>query len=110
MSTLFDSIRLGAIAAPNRILMAPLTRGRSVAGHVPITSLKAEYYSQRAAAGLIIAEATGISQEGLGWPSAPGIWSEAQVEPAASCLLPHKQDFIPKLRVRVATPTAIALS
>ena len=80
MPTLFDSIRLGAIAAPNRILMAPLTRGRSVAGHVPITSLKAEHYRQRAAAGLIIAEATGISQEGLGWPSAPGIWSDAQVE------------------------------
>ena len=79
-TSLFDSIKLGAIAAPNRILMAPLTRGRSSAGHVPITELKAEYYSQRANAGLIIAEATGISQEGLGWPSAPGIWSDAQVE------------------------------
>ncbi len=80
MPTLFDPIRLGDIAAPNRILMAPLTRGRSVEGHVPITALKAEYYAQRASAGLIIAEATGISREGLGWPSAPGIWSEAQVE------------------------------
>ncbi len=80
MASLFDPIQLGAIHAPNRILMAPLTRGRSSAGHVPITALKAEYYSQRAAAGLIIAEATGISQEGLGWPAAPGIWSEAQVE------------------------------
>ncbi len=59
--------------------MAPLTRGRSEAGHVPVTALKAEYYAQRAGAGLIIAEATGISQEGLGWPSAPGVWSEAQV-------------------------------
>ncbi len=78
-STLFDPIDLGSIKAPNRILMAPLTRGRSVGEHVPITELKAEYYGQRASAGLIIAEATGISQEGLGWPSAPGIWSEEQV-------------------------------
>lgn len=79
-ATLFDPIQLGAISAPNRILMAPLTRGRSVGEHVPVSELKAEYYSQRAGAGLIIAEATGISQEGLGWPSAPGIWSDAQVE------------------------------
>ena len=79
MPTLFDPIQLGAIAAPNRILMAPLTRGRSEGVHVPISALKAEYYSQRASAGLLIAEATGISQEGLGWPSAPGIWSDEQV-------------------------------
>jgi N-ethylmaleimide reductase len=79
-TSLFDPIQLGAIHAPNRILMAPLTRGRSIEGHVPITALKADYYAQRASAGLIIAEATGISQEGLGWPSAPGIWSAEQVE------------------------------
>lgn len=79
-ASLFDPIQLGAIHAPNRVLMSPLTRGRSSAGHVPISELKAEYYSQRASAGLIIAEATGISQEGLGWPSAPGIWSDEQVE------------------------------
>jgi N-ethylmaleimide reductase len=79
MPTLFDPIKLGAIAAPNRILMAPLTRGRSEGVHVPISALKAEYYGQRAAAGLIIAEATGITQEGSGWPSAPGIWSDEQV-------------------------------
>ena len=79
-ATLFDPINLGAIPAPNRILMAPLTRGRSEGQHVPISDLTAEYYSQRATAGLIIAEATGISQEGLGWPSAPGIWSDDQVK------------------------------
>ena len=79
-ATLFDPIQLGAISAPNRILMAQLTRGRSEGEHVPLTDLKAEYYSQRSSAGLIISEATGISQEGLGWPSAPGIWSDAQVE------------------------------
>ena len=78
-ASLFDPIKLGAISAPNRVLMAPLTRGRSEPVHVPITGLKAEYYAQRAGAGLIIAEATGISQEGLGWPSAPGIWSDEQV-------------------------------
>jgi N-ethylmaleimide reductase len=80
MPTLFDPITLGAIEAPNRILMAPLTRGRSSGAHVPESALKAEYYAQRASAGLIIAEATGISQEGLGWPQGPGIWSPEQVE------------------------------
>jgi 2,4-dienoyl-CoA reductase-like NADH-dependent reductase (Old Yellow Enzyme family) len=79
-TSLFDPIQLGAIHAPNRILMAPLTRGRSEGVHVPISALKADYYAQRANAGLIIAEATGISQEGSGWPSAPGIWSAEQVE------------------------------
>jgi len=77
MTSLFDPIRLGAIEAPNRILMAPLTRGRATNGHVP-TPLMGEYYSQRASAGLIITEATGISQQGLGWPNAPGLWSEEQ--------------------------------
>ena len=76
---LFQPIQLGAIAAPNRILMAPLTRGRSDPGSVP-NAMMAEYYRQRAGAGLIISEATGISVEGLGWPSAPGIWSDAQTE------------------------------
>jgi N-ethylmaleimide reductase len=80
MTSLFDPIQLGDIAAPNRIMMAPLTRGRSSTGHVPITALKADYYAQRASAGLIIAEATGISQQGMGWPSGPGIWSAEQVE------------------------------
>jgi N-ethylmaleimide reductase len=80
MPGLFDPIQLGAISAPNRIVMAPLTRGRSEGVHVPLTALKAEYYAQRADAGLIIAEATGITQEGSGWPAAPGIWSAEQVE------------------------------
>ena len=76
--TLFDPIRLGAIEAPNRILMAPLTRARGTREHVP-TPIMAEYYRQRAGAGLIISEATGISQQGLGWPYAPGLWNAAQV-------------------------------
>jgi N-ethylmaleimide reductase len=77
MPTLFDPIALGAIHAPNRILMAPLTRGRSTRAHVP-TPLMGEYYAQRASAGLIISEATGISQQGLGWAYAPGLWSPEQ--------------------------------
>lgn len=80
MATLFDPITYGAIQAPNRIVMAPLTRGRSSDGHVPVSSLKADYYSQRAGAGLLIAEATGISREGMGWPAAPGVWTDDQVE------------------------------
>jgi N-ethylmaleimide reductase len=79
MASLFDPIQLGAVRAPNRVLMAPLTRGRSSRDHVP-SALMPSYYAQRASAGLIITEATGISQEGLGWPFAPGIWSDEQTE------------------------------
>ncbi|WP_298093116.1 alkene reductase [uncultured Sphingomonas sp.] len=79
MPSLFDAIDLGAIHAPNRILMAPLTRGRADKAAVP-TPIMAEYYAQRASAGLIISEATGISRQGLGWPFAPGLWSDEQVE------------------------------
>lgn len=79
MPSLFDPVRFGAIDLPNRILMAPLTRGRATREAVP-TPVMAEYYAQRASAGLIVSEATGISREGLGWPSAPGLWSDSQVE------------------------------
>ena len=78
--TLFQPLTMGALEARNRIFMAPLTRGRaSQPGSVP-NEMMATYYRQRAGAGLIISEATGISVEGLGWPAAPGIWSEEQVE------------------------------
>lgn len=77
---LFQPLTMGAIEARNRIFMAPLTRGRSSQpGSVP-NAMMATYYRQRAGAGLIISEATGISVEGLGWPAAPGVWSEEQVE------------------------------
>jgi N-ethylmaleimide reductase len=79
MPSLLDPVQLGAIRASNRILMAPLTRGRASRDHVP-TALMAEYYAQRATAGLILTEATGISRQGLGWPYAPGIWSTEQVK------------------------------
>jgi N-ethylmaleimide reductase len=79
MPSLFDPIQLGAVHAPNRMLMAPLTRGRSSRDHVP-SEMMAIYYAQRASAGLILTEATGISQQGLGFPYAPGLWSDAQTE------------------------------
>lgn len=79
MPTLFDPISLGALSAPNRILMAPMSRSRATRDHLP-TAIMAEYYAQRASAGLIISEAIGISRQGLGWPYAPGIWSDEQVE------------------------------
>lgn len=78
--TLFQPLKMGALEAKNRIFMAPLTRGRSTQpGSVP-NDMMTTYYRQRAGAGLIISEATGISVEGSGWPAAPGIWSEEQVE------------------------------
>ena len=79
MPDLFSAIDLGAIRAPNRVLMAPLSRGRAARDAVP-TPIMAEYYRQRASAGLIISEATGISREGLGWPYAPGLWTDEQTE------------------------------
>jgi N-ethylmaleimide reductase len=79
MPGLFDPLDLGALKLPNRIVMAPLTRARAGRDAVP-TPIMAEYYAQRSSAGLIISEATGISREGLGWPNAPGLWNDAQVE------------------------------
>ncbi|WP_265528145.1 alkene reductase [Sphingomicrobium marinum] len=79
MPDLFDPVTLGSIECPNRIVMAPLTRGRADRDGVH-DELAVEYYRQRAEAGLIISEATGISKQGLGWPYAPGLWSEAQTE------------------------------
>jgi 2,4-dienoyl-CoA reductase-like NADH-dependent reductase (Old Yellow Enzyme family) len=79
MPGLFDSLDLGAVRLPNRIIMAPLTRARSNRQAIP-NELMAAYYAQRSSAGLIVTEATGISREGLGWPDAPGIWNDAQIE------------------------------
>ena len=79
MTTLFDPIVLGALTASNRTIMAPLTRARATRDHVP-TPIMAEYYAQRASAGLIIGEATGISRQAVGWPYAPGLWSPEQVK------------------------------
>ncbi len=78
-NTLFEPTALGAIPLANRIVMAPLTRNRAGAGFVP-GALTAEYYAQRASAGLIISEATQISQEGQGYQDTPGIYTQAQIE------------------------------
>jgi len=79
MPSLFDPVAIGPMTLKNRIWMAPLTRGRATREAVP-TPIMADYYAQRADAGLIISEATGISREGLGWPFAPGLWNDEQVE------------------------------
>jgi 2,4-dienoyl-CoA reductase-like NADH-dependent reductase (Old Yellow Enzyme family) len=79
MPSLFDPIQLGAVLCPNRIVMAPMTRGRATREHVP-TDLMVDYYRRRASAGLILTEATGMSRQGLGWPYAPGIWTQEQME------------------------------
>jgi 2,4-dienoyl-CoA reductase-like NADH-dependent reductase (Old Yellow Enzyme family) len=78
MTTLFDPIQIGDLQLNNRIIMAPLTRCRADEGRVP-NALMAEYYVQRASAGLIISEATSVSPMGVGYPDTPGIWSDAQV-------------------------------
>jgi len=77
--TLFDPIEAGALRLPNRIIMAPLTRARAGAERIP-NALMAEYYAQRASAGMIISEATSVSPMGVGYADTPGIWSPAQVE------------------------------
>ncbi|WP_367871443.1 alkene reductase [Luteolibacter sp. Populi] len=79
MSSLQQPVRIGAWDLPNRIVMAPLTRCRASEGRVP-NAMMAEYYRQRASAGLILAEATSISPQGVGYPDTPGLWSDAQVE------------------------------
>jgi len=78
MTTLFDPITLGDLQLPNRIIMAPLTRCRADEGRVP-NALMAEYYTQRAGAGLILSEATSVTPMGVGYPDTPGIWSDDQV-------------------------------
>jgi N-ethylmaleimide reductase len=77
--TLFEPYVLGSLTLSNRIVMAPLTRNRAGGGFVP-GDLAAEYYAQRASAGLIISEATQISQQGQGYQDTPGIYNQAQID------------------------------
>lgn len=80
MTTLFDPITIGNLTLKNRVVMAPLTRARAVGpGRVP-NALMAEYYAQRAGAGLILSEATSVTPQGVGYENTPGIWSDEQVE------------------------------
>lgn len=77
---LFSSHSVGAISAQNRIVMAPMTRARSSQpGDIP-NAMMAEYYAQRASAGMIVTEATQISRQGQGYSFTPGIYSEEQIE------------------------------
>jgi 2,4-dienoyl-CoA reductase-like NADH-dependent reductase (Old Yellow Enzyme family) len=78
MPTLFDSLTIGDLRLPNRIIMAPLTRSRAVDRRIP-NALMAEYYAQRSAAGMILSEATSVTPMGVGYANTPGIWSDEQV-------------------------------
>lgn len=78
-NTLFSPYELGSIKLKNRFVMSPMTRSRALEGRVP-NPLAAEYYAQRAGAGLIVTEATQVSPQGIGYVRTPGIHSKAQVE------------------------------
>src|SRR5476651_163110 len=77
--TLFEPYTLGSLTLSNRIVMAPLTRNRAGEGFIP-SEFATTYYSQRASAGLLISEATQISQQGQGYQDTPGIYTQAQIE------------------------------
>ena len=77
MNTLFDPCTVGAWRLPNRIVMAPLTRNRSPGGVPP--RRVATYYAQRASAGLLVSEATAITQQGQGYADVPGLYTPAQL-------------------------------
>jgi 2,4-dienoyl-CoA reductase-like NADH-dependent reductase (Old Yellow Enzyme family) len=79
MTTLFDPITIGELELPNRIIMAPLTRARAIGPDRVPNALMAEYYVQRASAGLILTEATSVMPMGVGYADTPGIWSDEQV-------------------------------
>ena len=79
MPSLLDSIKVGDLQLPNRVIMAPLTRSRAVDRRIP-NALMLKYYTQRATAGMILTEATAVSSMGVGYANTPGIWSEEQVE------------------------------
>lgn len=79
-NALLTPYRMGSLDLPNRVVMAPMTRNRADNLESRATDLVAEYYSQRASAGLIISEGTFISRQGIGFINVPGMYSDAQVE------------------------------
>jgi 2,4-dienoyl-CoA reductase-like NADH-dependent reductase (Old Yellow Enzyme family) len=79
MSVLFTPLKAGAFTLKNRVVMAPLTRSRAGSLRIP-NELMAEYYGQRATAGMILTEATSVTPMGVGYADTPGIWSEKQVQ------------------------------
>src|SRR3569623_674106 len=76
---LFETYKLGAITLANRLVMAPLTRNRAAPGTFVPSPLAVDYYGQRASAGLLITEASQVSQQGQGYQDTPGIYSKEQV-------------------------------
>lgn len=75
---LLSPMKLGSLELPNRVVMAPMTRARAVGYHA--NGLMAEYYVQRASAGLLISEGTHVSEQAKGWVDAPGIYTAEDVE------------------------------
>jgi 2,4-dienoyl-CoA reductase-like NADH-dependent reductase (Old Yellow Enzyme family) len=78
-TVLFQPFRLRDLTLPNRIVLAPMTRGRAGVARLP-NRLMAEYYTQRSAAGLLVSEATTISEEANGWNESPGIYTDAMTD------------------------------
>lgn len=78
-SSLFSKFSIGDLELSNRVVMAPLTRGRAGKERIP-NAMMAEYYEQRSGAGLIVSEATTISEQANGWNESPGIYTEEMVE------------------------------
>jgi len=78
-SKLLTPFKMGDLTLKNRVVMASMTRARA-GKEMRANDLMAQYYHQRASAGLILAEGTFVSKEAIGWPQAPGIWSKEQVE------------------------------
>jgi N-ethylmaleimide reductase len=76
---LLQPYRMGEYQLANRVVMAPLTRSRATNPDLAPTELHAQYYSQRASAGLIIAEGTWISRDAVGWHDVPGLFTDSQV-------------------------------
>lgn len=79
MPSLLDPIRVGDLDLPNRVFMSPMTRLRGTEDNVP-TAVMAEYYEQRAGAGLILTEGVPVDPMGVGYHQVPGIWNQKQVE------------------------------
>jgi 2,4-dienoyl-CoA reductase-like NADH-dependent reductase (Old Yellow Enzyme family) len=75
---LMTPLKIGDLSLPNRVIMAPLTRCRAIDRRIP-NALMAEYYRQRAGAGLILSEATAVDPMGVGYPNTPGIWNDEQI-------------------------------
>ena len=78
-AALLSPVTLGDLELKNRVVMAPLTRGRCDEQDGVVGAIHAQYYAQRASCGLVISEATSISKQAHGWPGAPGIYTPEQV-------------------------------